>query len=283
MPGVCTPKSLEGKRAGPNRFAPMSAQRLDDAKTAPFTLGPPLAEAGVAVLLLHGFTGSPWEMRPLGESLGARGAHVVCPRLPGHGTTPEAMLWAGHHEWLRAAQEGLEGLAGAKKVVLAGLSMGALLAMVLAARHTRRVDGVVLMAPVVRLRAKDARALRRLRFLPVLAVAPPWVEKKSTDIEDDAVRATAPILPRYPLARAFDLFDLQDLARAAEPRLTCPSLIIGAVNDHVVDTDAVMALAGRLPFSKKVLLQRGFHIIPRDTDHAHALTEIAHFVDTVAR
>lgn len=258
-------------------------QRLDDAQTAPFTLGPALAEAEIAVLLLHGFTGSPWELRPVGEALAARGAHVVCPRLPGHGTTPEAMLWAGLGEWLGAATAALESLRGARRVALVGLSMGGLLAMVLAARFRGRVQGLVLMAPALKLRARDARLLKRLRWLPGLDVKEQWIVKKSTDIESAEVRAGAPILPRYPLSRVLDLFELEDLARQAEPRIGCPSLIIGAVNDHVVDTDEVMALHKRLPFSRRLLLQRGFHIIPRDTDRALALTEISHFVEELAR
>lgn len=257
----------------------MAAAGQDETKTAPFTLGPALADADFAVLLLHGFTGSPWEVRPLAEALAARGGHVVCPRLPGHGSTPEAMLWAGHREWLRAAQAELEQLQGARKVVVAGLSMGALLSMVLAARRVCRVDTLVLMAPVLAFAGRNAKLLRRLRALPVQALAPKWVEKTGSDIELPEVRAEAPLLPRYPLARAFDLFALQDLAREAEPRIACPSIVLGAVNDHVVDTDAVLALSDRLPFSKKVLLQRGFHIIPRDTDRALAITEICHFLD----
>lgn len=261
----------------------MPAGGLDATKTAPFTLGPPLAEADFAVLLLHGFTGSPWEVRPLGESLAARGAHVFCPCLPGHGSVPEAMLWSGHREWLRAAQAGLEQVQGARKVVIAGLSMGALLGLVLAARRTLRVDALVLLAPVVKFRQREARLLRRLRALPVFALAPQWVEKDGTDIELAEVRAESPALMRYPLARAFDLMALQDLAKEAEPRVACPSLVLCAVNDHVVDTDVALALSDRLPFSKKVLLQRGFHIIPRDADRALAFTEIHHFLDTVVR
>ena len=257
--------------------------RLDDAKTASFTLGPALTEADVAVLLLHGFTGSPWELRPVGESLAARGAHVLCPRLPGHGTTPEAMLWAGLTQWLRAATEALDSLQGARKVAVIGLSMGGLLAMVLAGAHRARVQGLVLIAPALRLKAREARALRKLRWLPGLRIKERWVIKKGTDIESPEVRATAPVLPRYPLSRVFDLFELADLATEAEKRISCPSLVIAAVNDHVVDTRAVLALQGRLPFSRRLLLQRGFHIIPRDTDRALALTEIAHFVEELAR
>ena len=259
------------------------SQRLDEWKTAPFTLGPSLTDAPLAVLLLHGFTGSPWELRPLGEALAERGLHVRCPRLPGHGTTPEAMLWAGATEWLSAATTALESLRGAKRVAVIGLSMGALLAMVLAARFRGRVQGLVLLAPALQLKGRDARALKALRWLPGLDVKERWIVKKGTDIEDAEVRATAPILPRYPLSRVFDLFELEDLARGVESRITCPSLIIGALHDHVVDTDEVMALQRRLPFSRRLLLQRGFHIIPRDTDRAVALTEVAHFVEELAR
>src|SRR2546427_411191 len=37
-------------------------------------------------LLVHGFTGTPEEMRPLGEALAARGFPVYAVRLAGHGT-----------------------------------------------------------------------------------------------------------------------------------------------------------------------------------------------------
>lgn len=259
------------------------SQPLDDVKTAPFTLGPALAEAPAAALLLHGFTGSPWELRPVGEALAARGVHVTCPRLPGHGTTPEAMLFAGRSEWLAAATTALEGLAGARRVVVIGLSMGGLLGMVLAARMPTRVQGLVLLAPALKLRTPQARVLRRLRWLPGLDVKETWLEKKTTDLELDEVRAQAPLLPRYPLARVLDLFELAELARRAERRIGCPSLVVGAVHDRVVDTDEVMKLPQRLPFSRGLLLQRGRHIIPRDADRALALTELSHFVEDLAR
>ncbi len=46
---------------------------------------------GKAVLLLHGYTGSASEMRPLGEYLHKQGYTVLCPLLPGHGTTVEEL------------------------------------------------------------------------------------------------------------------------------------------------------------------------------------------------
>lgn len=249
-------------------------------KTAPFTLGPPAAKT--AVLLLHGFTGSPWEVRPLGEALAARGSRVYAPLLPGHGGTPEAMLWVTWREWLAAAEDGLRALEDAEQLVISGLSMGALLGTLLAARHPSRVRGLGLMAPVVQVRRGGARFLRAVRKLPLRGLVPEWVKKETTDLELDEVRAESPLMPRYPLARVLDLFTLQDLAFAALPDVRCASVVLAARQDRVVDFEAVKAFQRRLPRSRLVALQRGRHIIPRDADRALAITTLAEFFDAVA-
>lgn len=250
--------------------------------TSPFSLGPAPADAPVSVLLLHGFTGSPWELRELGESLAARGLHVTCPRLPGHGQTPEAMLYAGAPEWLAAAEAALESLAAARTVAVAGLSMGGLLGLLLASRFRARVRALVLMAPALRLQGYGPLALNTLRRADLLDVAPRWISKDGVDLEDEEQLAQAPVLPRYPLKRVVDLFTLQRWARDAEARVTCPSLVIGAVHDHVVELEPILSLQARLPFSEKLVLQRGYHQVVRDTDRALAISTAAHFLERLA-
>jgi carboxylesterase len=256
---------------------------LAQEKTAPFTLGPRHPETSTAVLLVHGFTGSPWEMRPLGEALAARGFHVRGMRLPGHGTTPEAMLWVTWHDWVDSVQAELQALANYSTVLIAGMSMGGLLGMLMAAREPSRVHGLVLMAPAVKLKSRQGQALRLVRKVDLTGLLPQWVIKDSTDIEIPEVRAESPILPRYPVARLNDLFAVQDLAFDAESRLRCPSLVLAAHHDHVVDFAAVLAMQRRLPNSRLLVLNRGWHIIPRDSDRALAISEVSEFVDTVAR
>jgi carboxylesterase len=252
-------------------------------KTAPFVLEPsPGSGCRGAVLLLHGFTGSPWEVRLLGESLADRGYFVDAPRLPGHGTTPEAMAAAGLADWVGAAEGAFDRLSTRHgEVSVVGLSMGALLGVVVAARRGR-VRGLVLMAPVVRLRSPGARLLRAVRWTGLPALLPAWIEKRKTDLDLDEARAASPVLPRYPLARVMDLFDLQDLAMELALEVRCPSLLLAAASDHVVDVRGVQALGRRLRRSRLVVLQRGFHIIPRDRDRAVAATETAEFLDAVA-
>src|SRR5215468_6389272 len=121
---------------------------LDEGKTAPFELP---GDRG-ACLLLHGFTGSPWDVRPLGEALAQRGYRVRAIRLPGHGTTPEAMAGVSHRDWEAAAESALLSLSGARHTFIAGLSVGALLAVLLAARYPERITGLALIAPALRLK-----------------------------------------------------------------------------------------------------------------------------------
>src|SRR5215831_10767847 len=101
---------------------------MDPNKTSAFDLG----EGERACLLLHGFTGSPWDVRPLGERLAARGMFVRAIRLPGHGSTPAAMAAVSHRDWEQATEDALRSLSSYRNVFVAGLSVGALLAVLLA-------------------------------------------------------------------------------------------------------------------------------------------------------
>src|SRR5262249_36542029 len=84
---------------------------------APFSLGPPQAEAGV--LVLHGFTGSPFEMRLLGEFLAGRGWAVEGPCLAGHGGTTADLAATGWSDWVESADRALNQLRGrAQKIVV---------------------------------------------------------------------------------------------------------------------------------------------------------------------
>src|SRR5438067_6194255 len=114
----------------------------------PFSLG----DGEDACLLLHGLTGSPAEVRPVGEALARAGFHAVGPLLPGHGTTPADLETVTRSDMLDAAQEALLSLRGARRVYLCGLSMGALLAIRLAAKGFVRqgvapVSALALLAP----------------------------------------------------------------------------------------------------------------------------------------
>ncbi len=88
----------------------------------PFLL--PGGEQGV--LLVHGFTGSPSEMRLLGEYLNGQGYTVLAPRLAGHGTRVEEMITTGWPMWYENVEDAYHLLSGlCPDITAVGLSMGA--------------------------------------------------------------------------------------------------------------------------------------------------------------
>lgn len=253
---------------------------MDPEKTAPFELG----SGEDACLLLHGFTGSPWDVRPLGERLAERGLFVRAIRLPGHGSTPLAMAQVSHRDWEQAAEDALLSLSSYRHVFVAGLSVGALLALVLAARHQDRVHGLGLMAPPLRFRSPQARVLERLQRWPVWELVKPYVEKQGTDIEDPQVRAMAPVLPAYPTARLRDVFTMQRLAREALPLVEAPVFVAVADRDQVVDLQGARELVRgltRAPSVRFIRLTEGGHIIPRDKGGELLAVEMGDFFDRV--
>lgn len=250
---------------------------MDPVKTAPFELG----DGADAVLLVHGFTGSPWDMRPLGEALSQRGYHVRGIRLPGHGSTPHAMTRVDHRDWEAAVEDGLLALQGRRRVFIAGLSMGALLAMIATARHPERVQGLALLAPALQFKGRTLTLMRRFRGLPLLFALRPWVEKTASDIEDPNSLAEAPILRAWPSARLGDLWTVQDHARAVMHRITAPSLIAISAHDHVVAAEGGRELARGLANApvRFIQLTRGFHIQPRDLGRDVLFEEVGTFFD----
>lgn len=88
-------------------------------------------------LLLHGIAGSPFEMRPLAEALEAAGFAAHTPVLPGHDSTEEAYLTSDFAQWRAFARAEYARLSVDEPVLLAGYSLGGILALDLAVGAAR--------------------------------------------------------------------------------------------------------------------------------------------------
>ncbi|MFW6188532.1 MAG: alpha/beta hydrolase, partial [Actinomycetota bacterium] len=114
------------------------------------------AEGPAGALVLHGFTGVPFSVRPWGRALHEAGAEVVGPVLPGHGTRWEDLAGVRWEQWRDAAAAHVRELrARHDVVVVCGLSMGGALALHLAALLP--VDGVVAVNPALSLVSRASR------------------------------------------------------------------------------------------------------------------------------
>ncbi len=124
-----------------------------------------------ALVLLHGFTNCPQQMDAVGQQFYERGWNVFIPRYPRHGYTDRlntsiAELRSEHLVAL-ANRAGLVGAALGEHVTVAGLSLGAILAGLLA--QTRGdVERAVLIAPMLGLKPIPGPALTALSRLASL-------------------------------------------------------------------------------------------------------------------
>ncbi|MCM2265671.1 MAG: alpha/beta fold hydrolase [Desulfuromonadales bacterium] len=208
----------------------------------PFVSAP--AGATAAVLLVHGFSATPWEMRPLAAELGARGFACLAVRLPGHGTTPEDLAARRWEEWLGAVIHGHDLLASRfSRIYGAGLSTGTLLLLALA--RQRRPAGLVLLSPYLRLRHRLAPYAGWLRYLK------PYQERPLSENEANHYYQRRPLAGVHQINRL-----LRDLApRLAE--ITLPVLAIHGEGDQTIDIDSGRILVERLGGSVKVYERLG--------------------------
>src|SRR5215208_6989967 len=103
-----------------------------------------------ACLLIHGFTGTPKEMRWLGEYLHQQGYTCLGVRLAGHASHPEDMIRSRWTDWVASVEEGYQLLCGVSDdIYLIGLSMGGALSLLMATQL--EVRGVVAMSTPARL------------------------------------------------------------------------------------------------------------------------------------
>jgi carboxylesterase len=103
----------------------------------------------ISCLLLHSFTASASEVRPLGLYLRNKGFSGIAPLLPGHGSVPEDLGNTTWLDWYAVARDSLYYLKETyPHVFVIGVALGSVLATILAASHLRvGIDGLVLISP----------------------------------------------------------------------------------------------------------------------------------------
>lgn len=254
-------------------------------------------DQGRGALLLHGFPGSPAEMRGLGQVLYDGGWTVHAPLLPGFGPAIETLASRTYREWLDAAAKALDALRrDHRKVLLAGNSMGGALAIVIA--QSAEVSGLMLAAPFTRLAAPWQRCVWPLvcRFVPQLRpfehadMASPEIRRLTrrmfdhADADDPAVQSFIRNIS-VPTRAIDQVRRVGKLALQAAPNLRMPALILQGRVDRVVAPKTTRALAKRMGIRPQYYeFDTGHDVIETDgASWPQVENRVKDFADTVAR
>jgi len=241
-----------------------------------------LPGSGLSALLIHGLSGTPYEMRALGERLTANGVRVEGVRLAGHGGGPEDLGDVTHAHWYESVVDGFERLrAYDEPNVVIGLSMGAVLAARLAIEQREAVAAVVMLAPAFHLPFWTRAVLRMLRPSTSFANRIYIHQQAGSDIHDADARRLHPGNRLLPLRAALDLVELSAQVRARLPELIQPTLVIQSRLDHTCPFNRnAEFLMGRLGSADKrlVALNESFHVITVDSERERVIQETLDFI-----
>jgi len=238
---------------------------------------------GQPCLLLHGFTAAPSEMRPLAEALSARGFPVTVLRLPGHGTHVDELAAVRPSDWLESAEGAMERLAPAGPVLLAGQSMGALLALLIAARRTTTVAAVAALAAPLWFADWRARTLlpvlrysgltRLVRFLP----------KAPSALSEEARRRHF-TYDRFPVKGLLGLSSLMREAWRALPEVRVPLLVVHGRHDATAPPAGARLLFDRAGSDTKELvwMDKSRHVLTHDIQSGEVCARVGAFFEAVS-
>lgn len=230
----------------------------------------------IGVLVSHGFTGSPYAMKPWGRALAEHGYAVEVPRLPGHGTTWQQLNTTTWDDWYAELSRVFTRLrADHDAIVLAGLSMGGALVLQLAEEHDADIAGLVLVNPAIATKRKD------VRLLPLLKHVVPAFPAIANDIKRPDGNEYA--YPKTPLKAAHSMMSAWPGVAAGLGRITKPILYFRSTEDHVVDelSEGLILKGVSSTDVEQRMLENSYHVATLDHDDQVIFDESAAFVARV--
>jgi carboxylesterase len=235
------------------------------------------------VLALHGFGGTPFEMKLVVEVAAELGLAAHAPLLPGHGTHASDLARTGFADWARAGEAAFQSLLGAShRVIVIGLSMGSLIAAQLAATHKTEVCALGMLANATRLHSPfPALALRVVDWLGIRDFSVP---KVGADIGDPEARATHPSYGLQPIRGAIEVVRAGQRTEKILGQITAPALIAHGKRDRVCPVANAARVVRLLGSTEKrlVILPESHHIITRDYDRETLRRELTDFIARAA-
>ena len=228
-------------------------------------------------LLLHGFTGTPKEMRMLGDSLAQEKFTILAPRLAGHATSVEDITRSHWEDWVTSVEDGLNLLKGSTdQQVVMGLSMGGVLALIAAARFA--VAGVVTFSAPCTLPG-DPRA----KYLPVLKYLIRKVSKGKPDWRNLEAASDHVDYPYYPTSAILELKELIEVMTSELGEVHVPALFVQSRQDKGIPSESLETLYKSVSSTDKsrFWVENSGHVIIREPERELIFEEVKNFVNRI--
>lgn len=198
-----------------------------------------------AILLLHGFTGTPGHMRPIGEKLHQAGYTVQGMMLPGHGTHFEDMASCTKEVYISAVCNTISTLQNEyQKVTVAGLSMGGVLSLI--AAEEMNVASIITLSAPMKTKNKFMSLAKILSPIkPIIYWRNNPKRKEQLDEKYDLGYTC------FPTVSAYALHQLIAQCRKNLHKVHCPILVIQSHGDETISDDSLDIIVNRSMSTRK--------------------------------
>lgn len=228
----------------------------------------------VGCLLIHGFTGTPDELRELADYLSSKDITVHVPLLSGHGTVLEDLAQTTWLQWSADVRKAYHQLnQTCDEIFVGGLSMGGTLALHLATHQP--VQGVISFAAPVTFENP------KLRYIPLIKKFIRFYPKKDgPDIHDPDAKLKIRCYNQYPLEAVLQFRQLIEHTYDDLGEISAPLLVFHSKQDHTIPVkNAELILKQVASEDKQIrLLQNSFHIITMDYEKEDVKRETFEFI-----
>ena len=224
------------------------------------------------VVLIHGFTGAPKEMRQLGDALHKRGLSVLGVRLAGHATQPEDMRRTRWWDWLASVEDGINLLSGScDRVFYAGLSLGGDLALIAAARIPP--TGVIAMSAPFTID-------RRARYLKLVSWLVPWYKKNGKPAPTQDMQHRHVEYFAYPTRSLSELYAATQAMQQSLGNINVPVLLINSKSDPTVPFEHASRIKQLLkaPQVDQIVLETSGHVVTEDDEKEIVFDAVYQFI-----
>ncbi len=237
---------------------------------------------GKAVILIHGWSSTPYTIRKLGEYLNKKGYTVIGPRLTGHGTSPDDLEGVVWQDWL----DNLDGVyknitQRYDKVFVAGTSLGGNLAILLAEKYPK-IKGLILLATPYKTKSKIKTTIL-IKLIKLSGIK--YLNKYYPAKVKTLGTAITPMVSyqRYPVKSVEELMKGVSASIKIMQNIKQPCFIIQSKDDHMINLDSAEKIYNRIAskIKKKKYLQNTYHSFISDVNNQYVFKDIYNFMEQI--
>ena len=250
-----------------------------------------------AILLFHGLTGSPFELKKYGQFLFNNGYDVYAQCLPGHGDNFEEIYTIKYEDWLNFAYSAFQTIkAEYDNVYVSGLCLGAILAIAVAIKFQGQLAGIISLSTTLFL---DGWRLPWYKFLIPIALSTilryyySYPECEPHGIKNEKTRKIVKKLLEkgdvgmndFPMTGIYELLKLSSFVRKNLYKMSDPIILIHSREDDLTSTKSAYTVYNNISSIDKnlIILENSYHMVLYDNEKDFVYNETLKFIEKHAK